>query len=671
MKWGKQFRLRQRDIWEEYYIDYKKLKQFIRKLQEDADYATTAEIKASHTGDDDIDDDESNTENSSNAAPLKPVLVLENEEYAKVRRKFVAMLKKEVTKAINHYKSQLKVFKENLERCRNFTKNRPGASTTPTVAKSSSLPKAKPTKSLASMFDLLKEKKRDSTRAATMTMHFRRVLLRVSRFDSDLEEFLVINSTSVVKICKKFDKRVPLPPSHPTLKKPTSTAVVPGLVAQFEKCINGLHKHDDEVAQMLEQHARVRVKAPTSPDMKPSDTANKVAAGGVIEDEDDDVSDDELGEDVRTVYELRLDQYPPGEVTRVWLALTTDGLGNNVSIPVIIAKGRYAGPRLCLTAALHGNELNGIPLIHKLVRELDLSEMSGTVIAVPVLNPIGYNASQRYFGDGQDLNRLFPGKADGNCGQVFVHQIMQKLILNNISHLIDLHTASLGRVNSLYVRADMNTNVTRRMALLIGPQVVVHNTAPDGSLRGAAMAAGVPAITVEIGNPSTLHARFISAALTGVERIMEDLLMVPIGADEDDVEEKKKEASNNNASSASLVQAARERSPSVVAATLMSRLTVSRPLSAPPVLCSSSKWYYTRHGGILRVPLTLASWIKKGDIIATVSNIFGDVVRRYRSPYDAVVIGKSTNPTAQAGDRIVHLGVVSSEFALKVDDGHA
>lgn len=157
-------------------------------------------------------------------------------------------------------------------------------------------------------------------------------------------------------------------------------------------------------------------------------------------------------------------------LSRMWIRLTTDGLSQSVCVPMIIAKGFYSGPVLGLVSALHGNELNGIPLTHRLFRELNCSQLSGIIAAVIVSNVPGYLRNQREFGDGTDLNRVFPGKKAGTAAQVYAHSLMDKIICK-FDYLLDLHTASSGRINSLYVRTDMNNEVTRRMARLQNPQV--------------------------------------------------------------------------------------------------------------------------------------------------------------------------------------------------------
>ncbi|KAF9926631.1 hypothetical protein FBU30_003815 [Linnemannia zychae] len=324
---------------------------------------------------------------------------------------------------------------------------------------------------------------------------------------------------------------------------------------------------------------------------------------------------------------LDLDILPSGRITRLWIVLAEDAMSTPIRVPVIVAKGVRPGPVVGLIAALHGNELNGIPLTHRLVlQEIQCQALHGIVVAVPVANVPGYLAQQRGFTDGTDLNRLMPGKKDGTTSQVYSYNLMTRLI-RHFTHLIDLHTASKGRVNSLYVRANMQNPITRHMARLQNPQIIVHNTSPDGSLRGAAMLQyNIPAITVEIGDPARFQKRFVKSAILGVTNILSHLKMVE---DEHEVQD------------------------------------------YDPVVCAKSYWIFTKGGGILNVLPDVNTWVRKGELIATLHNIFGHEEHRYFAPEDGIVVGKSVDPVCQSGCRILHLGVVSDHFPEgKMDDGH-
>ncbi len=315
------------------------------------------------------------------------------------------------------------------------------------------------------------------------------------------------------------------------------------------------------------------------------------------------------------VTELDVDTLPEGSISRLKVEVVADGLANAIVLPVLVARGRRPGPVFGLTAAVHGNELNGIRLIHDVFERIDVNALRGTVAAVVAINVPGLHWHQREFIDGTDLNHIFPGRPHGSVAQVYAHRVIDRVI-RHFDFLVDLHTASFGRVNSLYVRADMTHPKCSRMAYLQRPQIIVHNPPNDHTLRGAAMGLGIPAITVEIGDPQRFQPNFIRNARIGLRTLLADAHMLP-------------------------------------------RRNVA-PLSEP-LLCERSYWMYTDHGGLLEVLPESAVMVKKGDRVAVLRNAFGDIIREYAAPEDGVVVGRSVNPVGQTGARIIHLGVVAPE----------
>ncbi len=315
------------------------------------------------------------------------------------------------------------------------------------------------------------------------------------------------------------------------------------------------------------------------------------------------------------IEEFKLTDTPKGEIRYYWLRLVSDGLGQPVSIPVMVARGKKDFPILGLTAAVHGNELNGIPVIQRLFNELDMEELEGTIIGVPVVNIPSYQRRKRRFPDGKDLNHIMPGKANGNVSQVYVHRFIERLA-KHFDYLLDLHTASTGRINTYYVRADMKHPVVKKMAMLQNAQIIVHNPPSDGTLRGAAEELDIPAITLEVGNPNTFQKKMIRSGVEGIHNVLSYLEMT-----DDEIE----------------------------------------PADKPTVLCKNSYWLYTNKGGLLTLHVDLMDLLKKGDKIATIKDVFGNVLEEYFAPEDGIVIGKSVSPVNQSGGRILHLGIVRKE----------
>ncbi len=313
------------------------------------------------------------------------------------------------------------------------------------------------------------------------------------------------------------------------------------------------------------------------------------------------------------VTELNLDKIPSGEVRRYQLEVMRDPLSTPVCIPVMVARGARPGPVFGVTAAVHGNEVNGIPIIQRLFAELDLTQLSGTVVGVPVVSVYAFAAATRTFFEGFDLNRIMPGRADGNVGQVYAHRVLERLV-KHFNYLVDVHTASFGRVNSLYVRADLRHATSRRMAFLQSPEIIVHNEAKDGTLRDAAMEMGIAAITVEVGDPLRFQRRMIKDSLYGLRAILHEFGLLDSAPPESDEDE-------------------------------------------PTVVCGSSAWIHADAGGLLEVLPDTAETVEEGQTIARLSNPFGDVVATYRAPHAGIVVGKSTNPVCRTGSRVLHLGV--------------
>jgi predicted deacylase len=315
--------------------------------------------------------------------------------------------------------------------------------------------------------------------------------------------------------------------------------------------------------------------------------------------------------DLPVVLKFNLEDTPRGTIRHYWLRIVSDGMGNPVLVPLMVARGVEDGPALGLTAAIHGDELNGISVIQRLFADLEVETLRGTVVAIPVVNVPAFNRQQRFHADGSDLNHLMPGKENGNASQVYAYRLVNRF-LKSIDYLLDLHTASRGRINSYYVRADMSMEITRKLALLQHPQLIVHNPPNDGTFRGTADALDIPAITLEVGNPGVYQKKMIRSGLVGVHNVLSYLKMT-----DDEILDQKDDT----------------------------------------ILCKKSYWLYTQSGGLLQVHVDLLERVEKGQLIATLRDVFGEVKEEYHAPEKGVVIGKSTSPVNQSGGRILHLGI--------------
>src|SRR5262245_55431399 len=189
----------------------------------------------------------------------------------------------------------------------------------------------------------------------------------------------------------------------------------------------------------------------------------------------------------------------PGEVRDLFLPVSRDATPLPSRIPVRVIRGASPGPMLFVTAGLHGDELNGVGIVKRLMAARELRDIHGCLVLVPIANLYGFYEHTRYLPDGRDLNRCFPGASHGSfaarCAAVLFNEIVRK---SNAG--IDLHTAPRWRANLPHVRANLDDPDTRQLARAFGTEVVLHAPSGETTLRGAAQANGIPVVLLEAGD---------------------------------------------------------------------------------------------------------------------------------------------------------------------------
>lgn len=306
---------------------------------------------------------------------------------------------------------------------------------------------------------------------------------------------------------------------------------------------------------------------------------------------------------------IEISKLPAAQRTDFYLPLFENALGSAMNVPFIVARGERPGPVLGITAAVHGNELNGIKIIQNLLGDLPPERLSGAILCAPIVNVPGYYSGQREFSDGLDLNHQFPGKAEGKPSQQYA-RLFVHTFLPACDYLIDIHTASEGRVNTMYVRSDLHCTMCREMAWSFNPEIVLHVHGGDGTLRNAASQRKIPAITIEAGNPNVLQGRMVFEGEVGIRNVL----------------------------------------------SLLGMIDAAPALTRETVLCRSSRWLRTTGGGLLETRFELRSRIEKKQLLAETRDPFGVVLQRYYASHDGIVIGMSANPAATPGHRFCHLG---------------
>ena len=228
--------------------------------------------------------------------------------------------------------------------------------------------------------------------------------------------------------------------------------------------------------------------------------------------------------DEQTSFYLLDSEVPPATSTRLSWSPEQSFDAIATPTPVLVVNGAKRGPVVCLTAAIHGDELNGIEVVRRVLYDLDPDKLSGTVIGVPIVNLQGFRRASRYLPDRRDLNRFFPGNPSGSLASRIAHSFFAEVI-DNCEALVDLHTGSFNRTNLPQLRADLKNADVVHLTRGFGSTVVLHSDGAPGTLRRAATDRGIPAVTLEAGEPARLQEREVEHGTKGVMTLLNELDM--------------------------------------------------------------------------------------------------------------------------------------------------
>lgn len=288
-------------------------------------------------------------------------------------------------------------------------------------------------------------------------------------------------------------------------------------------------------------------------------------------------------------------------------------------VPVLVARGRTAGPVVCLTAAIHGDELNGIEMVRRLMFQLNPEKMKGSVIGIPIVNLDGFRRSSRYLADRRDLNRHFPGSPKGSAAGRIAHSLFTEVIRDRCEYLVDLHTGSLKRTNLPQIRGDLTNEAVFEFSRHFGGITVLHGAGTKGTLRRAAVDAGIPTMTLEAGGPNALEESAVDGGVKALETLLQNLEIQP----------------------------------------------TLRFWGTPQPVFYHSEWVRADQGGILMSEIELGDRISEGDILGRVVDPVSNTGSNIVAPFDGRVIGMAVNQVVQTGFAAYHLGVEKEAEEMK------
>ena len=315
----------------------------------------------------------------------------------------------------------------------------------------------------------------------------------------------------------------------------------------------------------------------------------------------------------------------PGESKKIDLPVVRLYTDTEIKMPVYVKRSRKDGPVIFVSAAVHGDELNGVEIIRRLIRRRTLKLKKGTLIFVPMVNVYGVLNQSRYMPDRRDLNRVFPGSARGSLAGRLAHIFLSEIV-SKCDYGIDLHTGAIHRSNLPQVRANLDDVETREMAEKFGVPVLLNSNLRDGSLRESAVEHGVKILLYEAGEALRFDELSIRAGEKGVLNVLAHLGMIA-----------KRKSSNK-------------------------KIT--------PFIAYSSSWVRAVTSGFVHDKVQNGDQVAKGQVLAEIGDSFGEVQSEVLAGREGIIIGKQNIPLVQEGDAMFHIAYfkTSDDVAGNIED---
>jgi uncharacterized protein len=300
-----------------------------------------------------------------------------------------------------------------------------------------------------------------------------------------------------------------------------------------------------------------------------------------------------------------------GETKNIKLMVSESYSGMSIRIPIQVRRAVEDGPTLFIVAALHGDEINGTGVIRQLIMDDTLAITRGNLILVPVLNLLAFERHSRYLPDRRDLNRCFPGTANGSLARRMAKRIFDQIVCRS-DYGIDLHTAAVRRTNYPNVRADLSDPATARLARAFGTELILDSAGPEGALRREASRVGCPTIVFEGGEVWKVEPTIVESSIKGIINVLRELHMLEGTPDVPDHQS----------------------------------------------VLSSSKWIRAERGGFLRFHIKPGDVVEENQPLATNTNLLGVEKSVLYAPFNGVVIGMTTLPAVTPGEPVCHIGLL-------------
>ncbi len=280
----------------------------------------------------------------------------------------------------------------------------------------------------------------------------------------------------------------------------------------------------------------------------------------------------------------------------------------DIDIPIYISRGAKPGPVLLLTAAIHGDEVNGVEIIRRIRENNIIEPLKGTVIAIPIVNIYGFLQQSRYLPDGRDLNRSFPGNKTGSLANLIAYTLMTEIV-PLIDYGIDFHTGSANKSNYPQIRCNLHNPANKQLAEIFAPPFIVDALQRNKSFRAEICKLKLPFLVYEAGEALRFDEKSIQTGIEGTLRIMHHLGMIN-----------------------------------------------QSPKADKSIWISNSRWIRANHGGLFRSNAKLGEKVIKKNTIASITDPYGDFTHKMKTTETGYIIGINQQPIVHKGDALIHLG---------------
>jgi len=313
----------------------------------------------------------------------------------------------------------------------------------------------------------------------------------------------------------------------------------------------------------------------------------------------------------RKPFELLENSIQPGTTARLSIEVAKLHTNTPIQIPVIVSHAKQKGPTLLLLAGVHGDEINGIEIVRRIIKRGVHKPTKGTVICIPVFNIFGFLNLSREFPDGRDLNRMFPGAKNGSLASQFAYIFMEKIApLADV--VIDFHTGGSQRSNYPQTRCDFENSASKELCQAFGAPYLIHSPLLAKSVRKSLTKLGKKYVLYEGGKAHDIDDYVVETAIDGVKRVMAHLGM------------KKLEKGIESIPNTNIIK--------------------------------QSKWIRASRSGMLNVAITNGKNIEKGDVLATISDPYGKFERSVKAPFKGVILNVNETPLVNKGDALFNIG---------------